>query len=476
MRAVPELIWRTAVTSTTIGAGEHKIRIKPGDVIVAGAVSATQQCLTEGSGEYHHAFGGNRREKDHPTHACPGADPAVALMIGFFSALVETPLPLRPGPGPLTISADGAVLAAPAVRKPVAAPPHFTAAPRSDGTTPILVIGDSWLSDTAPYPSLRGALAARGYIDEFDQDFASLGRFLHEMADPAALDQVARFFDNIGPGEASPACIVLGGGGNDVCQPVSNIPLTALYRMTRDHGGQGGESLIEEEVGKFIDEELYGHLTTVVGRLQEMTDIPIVVHAYDHPIPNGSGFWLGGPWLKPIFDHRFMSDLSTNTAVMKALIDRLNGAAARVAAANPQRARHVKLTSTTGHDPRYGRMQRCGQTNCIPRATATRCWPTRWSRRCRRSASDNPPGRPDVRPQRMATRRSACQSIPIARSCARASSEAEGLAFNAAAAAALSAVSRGEPRRRADRAARFIHRAHIAASPPSRRERSRARG
>ncbi|MFT4095639.1 MAG: GDSL-type esterase/lipase family protein [Rhodoblastus sp.] len=349
LRAVPELIWRTAVTSTSIGAGPHKVRIKPGDVIVAGAVSATQQCLTEGSGEYHHAFGGNRREKDHPTHACPGADPAVALMIGFFSALVESPLPLRPGPGPLTISADGAVLATPAVRKPVAAPRHFVAAASSDGTTPILVIGDSWLSDTAPYPSLRGALAGRGYVDEFDQDFASLGRFLHEMASPGALDQVARFFDNIGPGEASPACIVLGGGGNDVCQPVSNVPLTALYRMTRDRGGQG-DALIEQEVGKFIDEELHGHLATVVGRLQEMTDIPIVVHAYDHPIPNGSGFWLGGPWLKPIFDYRSMNDLPTNTAVMKALIDRLNGAVARVAAANPQKVTHVNLTGTLAND------------------------------------------------------------------------------------------------------------------------------
>ncbi|HMN71560.1 MAG TPA: GDSL-type esterase/lipase family protein [Rhodoblastus sp.] len=350
LRAVPELIWRTAVTSTTLGAGEHLIRIKPGDVIVAGAVSATQQCLTEGSSEYHHAFGGNRRAKDHPTHACPGADPAVALMIGFFSALVETPLPLRPGPGPLTISADGAVLATPAVRRPVASARHFTAAAASDGTTPILVIGDSWLSDTAPYPSLRGALAERGYVDVFDQDFASLGRFLRDMADSAALDQIARFFDNIGPGEASPACIVLGGGGNDVCQPVSNIPLTALYRMTLDHGGQSGETLIEEQVAKFIDDELHGYLATVVEKLQQMTDIPILIHAYDHPIPNGSGFWLGGPWLKPIFDYRHMSDLATNTSVMKALIDRLNGAAARVAAANAQKVTHVNLTGTLAKD------------------------------------------------------------------------------------------------------------------------------
>ena len=47
-------------------------------------------------------------------------------------------------------------------------------------------------------------------------------------------------------------------------------------------------------------------MSAIVKRLQEMTDAPIVMHAYDHPIPNGSGFWLGGPWLKPIFDYRGM--------------------------------------------------------------------------------------------------------------------------------------------------------------------------
>lgn len=349
LRAVPELIWRTAVTSTKIGEGPHQIRIKPGDVIVAGAVSATQQCLTEGSGEYHHAFGGNRWAADHPTHACPGSDPAIALMIGFFSALVETPLPLRPGPGPLTISADGAVLATPAIRKAFAPVRSMSSGLAADGVTPILVIGDSWLSDTAPYPSLRGALARQSYQDEFDQDFASLGRFLRDMADPAALDQVARFFDNIGPGEASPACIVLGGGGNDVCQPVSNVPQTALYRMLRDKGGDGNP-LIESEVAKFIDDELHGYMTTVVKRLREMTDAPIVMHAYDHPIPNGSGFWLGGPWLKPIFDYRRMPDIETNANVMKTLIDRLNAAAARVAAEQPGMVTHVNLTGTLAAD------------------------------------------------------------------------------------------------------------------------------
>jgi len=344
LRAVPELIWRTAATSCTIGKHPNEIVLKPGDVVVAGAVSATQQCLSEASPEYHHAFGGNRREAGHPTHACPGADPAMALMIGFFSALVETPLPLRPGPGPLTISADGAVVEAPHVVRKGPADHRLTAAFDEQQTTPILVIGDSWLSGAWGTACLRKSLAKRGYIDDFGKNFATLGRYLRDMADPSSLDDVERFFDEIAPDEPTPACILLGGGGNDVCQPTADVPGSALYRLLRDNGGPNGDALIEGEVAKFIDEELFGYLSTIVDRLKSVTPIPILIHAYDHPIPNGHAAWLSGPWLKPIFDARDMPDLAKNTDVMKALIDRLNDAVARVANANPTRVTHAKLT------------------------------------------------------------------------------------------------------------------------------------
>jgi hypothetical protein len=110
LRAVPELIWRTAIVTHTLGKDKkHAVEVKPGDIIVAGAVSATQQNLAEGRQCVYHAFGGNRRVEGHPTHSCPGADPALAVMLGFFSALVETPVPLRAGPIPLSLSAIGRV-------------------------------------------------------------------------------------------------------------------------------------------------------------------------------------------------------------------------------------------------------------------------------------------------------------------------------------------------------------------------------
>lgn len=109
LRAVPELIWRTAVVSHTIG----DVEIRPGDVIVAGAVSATQQNLAEGRQDIYPAFGGNRRVAGHPTHSCPGADPALAVMLGFFCGLVEAPQPMRAGPIPMSLTMDGRVPAPP---------------------------------------------------------------------------------------------------------------------------------------------------------------------------------------------------------------------------------------------------------------------------------------------------------------------------------------------------------------------------
>lgn len=351
LRAVPELIWRTATVSHTLGEGANKVRVKPGDVIVAGAVSATQQCLAAGSREYHHAFGGNRRAGEHPAHACPGADPAVALMLGFFSALVETPLPLRPGPGPLTISLDGAVPEAAALRKR-SVDERIAFAEEAAETVAVVAIGDSWLSNTFPYPSLISALASRGYRVDSGMRFSQMGRMLQEMAEPSFLTDIARFFDNLGPNDRAPACILLGGGGNDVVYPSSEARKTPLYRMLAASGG-GEIPLNEAEVVKFIDGELNDYLSTVVEKLQEMTDIPILIHAYDHPIPDNRSYWLAGPWLHPIFEARQMHDVATNAKAMAALIDRLNNVAARVASSNALRSRHVKLTNMLAADPRY---------------------------------------------------------------------------------------------------------------------------
>lgn len=352
LRAVPEIIWRTAVKEHTLGEGAHRVTVKPGDVVVCGSIAATQQSLEQGSRDYYHAFGGNRRAAKHPTHACPGADPALAVMLGFFSALVETDLPLRVGPGPLTIGLDGRTPAPPAMPALAAMrgrnfeaafdlPPALRVA-----TVPLAVIGDSWLDDLPFIGSLTGTLVNHGYDGtNADMHFATPGRLLKEMASPANLNAAKNYFLNIGPDDPQPRAVLLGGGGNDVAFPSSEPTKTRLYKMLQQSPAPGQDALIEAEVAQFIDVELFGHYMTIINALKDLTTVPFVLHAYDHPVPDGRPFlFFSGPWLKRPFDLRGITDLTTSRDIMRRLIDRLNAMAGRVAAAFPGRVHHVDLT------------------------------------------------------------------------------------------------------------------------------------
>ena len=57
--------------------------------------------------------------------------------------------------------------------------------------------------------------------------------------------------------------------------------------------------------------------------------IPIVLHGYDYPIPDGRGFLGGffvlpGPWLEPGFHKKGYADVAANAKVMRDLIDSFN--------------------------------------------------------------------------------------------------------------------------------------------------------
>jgi Dyp-type peroxidase family len=371
LRPVPPTIWRTAVAPHTLGAGVHQVDVNPGEKVVVGAISATQQSLQQGGSDYHHAFGGNRKANPHPTHACPGKDPALAVMIGFFSALVESELPLRAGPGPLTIALDGR-LPAPdeafkeKIRSTISIDPAYdekfevVSKLRPAATaTPLLMVGDSWLFDQwdrdfgVTRPNLTKSLRALGYTDiaSSTTDFAYAGRTLSQMADEFFLRDVTNFIAD----QPDFKALILGGGGNDV---VSGSPgRQPLFKMLRPRS-DGPPALDEAEVTSFIDGTLFGHYNTILTALTASTSAPIILHAYDHPIPDGRGDNIHGfeigPWLYPYFVNYGYKippfptgspDLELAKGVMKELINRLNTMVTRVAAAYPT-VHHVNLTGT----------------------------------------------------------------------------------------------------------------------------------
>src|SRR5262249_38876927 len=149
--------------------------------------------------------------------------------------------------------------------------------------------------------------------------------------------------------------ILLSGGGNDV---VSGLPRQQpLYKMLQQRTA-GPPELNEVEVAKFIDGTLAGYYNKILSTLTA-TGIPILVHGYDHPIPDGRGDRILtveiGPWIMPNFAGPFgrgydirkfpekTADLALATNVVRRLIDRFNDMLARTAAAHSN-VHYVKLT------------------------------------------------------------------------------------------------------------------------------------
>ena len=290
-------------------------------------------------------------------------------MLGFFSALVESTQPLRVGPGPLTLALDGQ-LPPPDEgfylrrRASVSIDPAYDSKAKtrllpSAATTPLMAIGDSWFFDQwerdygVVRPNLVKSLLQLGYKDSASstQDFAYTGRALSDMAKAPFLRDVTNYLAD----EPGIKALLVGGGGNDV---VAGLPgQTPLYRMLQPRSA-GVPPLNDAEVSSFIDGTLFNYYDTIIRALTASTSAPIVIHGYDHPIPDGRGdLILGfsiGPWLVGNFVQRGYAipkfpasspDLDLARDVMLHLIDRLNGMLARVAAAHPN-VHHVNLTGT----------------------------------------------------------------------------------------------------------------------------------
>lgn len=94
-RPAPDLIYRTATKRAedelaTLG----DVKIKEGDCIVLGLVSAMQASLGNGTPDITAVFGGNRekahQDKGKPAHACPAQKMVMAMVYGILSALLDS--------------------------------------------------------------------------------------------------------------------------------------------------------------------------------------------------------------------------------------------------------------------------------------------------------------------------------------------------------------------------------------------------
>jgi hypothetical protein len=104
-RPSPELIWRTAqVDGERLGT----VTLQRGDLVVLALVSATHENLGKDDPDVMPVFGGHRASPAaHPTHACPGYEAAMGVLLGVLAAFVDVKETMRPSPAPLAFTFEG---------------------------------------------------------------------------------------------------------------------------------------------------------------------------------------------------------------------------------------------------------------------------------------------------------------------------------------------------------------------------------
>jgi hypothetical protein len=98
LRPVPEVVWRIALKEHRLGT----VTVEEGETVVVGIVSAMQEARLDDVDDVYPVFGGDRREKQHPLHACPGYAMAMGIMLGLVAGLMDAAR-LRPTMSPFAL-------------------------------------------------------------------------------------------------------------------------------------------------------------------------------------------------------------------------------------------------------------------------------------------------------------------------------------------------------------------------------------
>ena len=214
--------------------------------------------------------------------------------------------------------------------------------------------GDSWFD----YP-MQDVL--RLLEDEYLYDVESVahkGDCVEDMAhSKGQFEEFARRLEKLLGESKIPRAILLSGGGNDIAGDEFAILL--------NHAASTLPPLNESIVSGVVDVRLKEAYVRILSGLTEISKsylgrpLPIVMHGYDHPVPDGRGFmggwWaLPGPWLKPGFTKKGHLDLAANTAVVTELIDRFNTMLASVVSVPAfSHVHYLDLRGTLRNDGTY---------------------------------------------------------------------------------------------------------------------------
>ena len=191
--------------------------------------------------------------------------------------------------------------------------------------------GDSWFD----YP-LHDVL--RILEDHFGYDIESVankGDRVEDMAySDGQLEEFTRRIEKVLRNGSIPRAILLSGGGNDIAGDE--------FGMLLNHAESAIAGLNRTVVNGIINERVKIAYVTIISKITNVCQmrighsLPIIVHGYDHPVPDGRGF-LGGwwflpvPWLEPGFREKGFDRLQARIGIAKELIDCFNSMLSEVA-------------------------------------------------------------------------------------------------------------------------------------------------
>ena len=211
----------------------------------------------------------------------------------------------------------------------------------------LIAEGDSWFD----YPFYDVLQNLEGLFDYKVESTAHKGDTLESMVyDLQQLSSLALKMSRLASAKKKPVAILLSGGGNDIAGP----ELSILLNHAKSNLPQPlNESIV---VGVFDVRLRMSYLTLI----QAVTDLsikyfdvplPVLIHGYDYPVPDGRGFlggggFLPGPWFKPYFEAKGYSDIQKNAETLRTLVDRFNAVLASIPKENGYK--HVCYVQVTG--------------------------------------------------------------------------------------------------------------------------------
>lgn len=216
--------------------------------------------------------------------------------------------------------------------------------------------GDSWFD--YPFHDVLTMLEDEHGFDV--ESVAHKGDTVEDMAySGGQFDDFARLLEKVLRQGRVPDAILLSGGGNDIAGDE--------FAMLLNHAASGLPPINDDVVRGVIDVRTRNAYAFLISGLGEIAmrmlnrQIPVIVHGYDCPVPDGRGFlggfgFLPGPWLQPGFQQKGFSNLDANTAVVGKLIDTFNAMLGQLARSQGfEHVRYVDLRRTLSHAAGYKR-------------------------------------------------------------------------------------------------------------------------